>query len=195
MYKRVESLVFFISMGMFGICLSDRPNIHSVQQIQALFPATKQEIDELVNRTIKRVQSDVSSICCIEKKYRTFDNTFIALDKAIERQKIVQSSLYVLSLASPDGPLRQAAQAGVTLLNACSIDSLTLNQELYDACKEYSSLRSERNEKISAEKAYFIDEIMGEFRRNGLQLTKEQQMQVQSIQKELAALTHSYEAA
>ena len=202
MSKAVISFLFLIFTFGVGAYLigpvvdkGGRPCVSQVAQVQALFPATKKEIEQLVATTKQKVAQDLAKIYSSAQGTQTFNNTFMLLDRAVEHCKIAQAGLYVMSISGQEEKLQMAAQEGLSHLQKFFIDELSLNTKLYQACVRYvDQLSTQKHEQLSEERLYFINEVMRDFKRIGLELPREKQERVRAIQKERTDLALAYEA-
>ena len=199
-----SALIVLISLliGYFGLTYKPkegRPRINQLAQIYDLFPSSGTASEQRVQATIDKVTTELEGIYKVPDGERTFKNTLDAFDLALEQFKIAQSSLYVLSIASPEEEVRTAAQQGVAQLQAFAIDAFSLNQKLYDAVLAYKKrLDDEKHEelnrkKLNKEETYFLEETLKDFKRSGLQLPKEEQEKARALQKEIAQLSLTYD--
>lgn len=196
----ISSIFFIITFGLaayFVVPIGDkqaRTCVSQLAQIQSLFPSSKKEVDDLVETAKQKINADLTRIYATSNESATFDSTFRLLDRAIEHCKIAQASLYVISIAGLDQTLCKAAQAGLSNLHKFFIDELSLNEKLYKACCTYvARLNTDKHEQLSETQKYFLEEVMRDFKRIGLQLPKKDQEKVRIIQKDRADLAMAYE--
>lgn len=195
----VGALILFFSIGYFLFMVGSgsgevRPCISQLSQVFELFPSTSQKVEEDVENTINRAQALLAKIYAVTPYERTYDNTLVLLDRAVEELKITQSALYVLTLVSPDEQVRSAASQGVSRLQGFSIDAIALNEKLYKEVLAYQKRLAERHETLTPEQTYYLEETLKEYKRSGLQLPQEQQDRVKALQKELAQLGLAFDA-
>ncbi len=189
-------LVFFIGYLFFGIkgSLDARPCISQLSQVFELFPASSQEVEAALEKTLKRTQNLLDKIYAVDDHGRTYDNTLVLLDKALEELKITQSALYVLSLASPDEQVRTASAQGFSRLQAFAVEAISLQEKLYKAVLAYQKrLIEEKHEILTPEQQYFLEETVKEFKRSGLQLSQEQQHRIKALQNEITQSTMAFD--
>ncbi len=191
-------LLFFISayilLNRTSSSIIARPCISQLPQIHDLFPTTEGGVDDMVTATIARTQKFLDQICPIDDNLRTFDNTLVPFDRAYEELSITQSAMYILSVGSSDEKLRKAAEKGYSRLEEYAIDALLLNEKLFRATLAYQQrLETEKHESLSPERLYFLDKILKEFKRSGLQLSKEKQERVRALKKELSDLQIAFD--
>ena len=171
--------------SLIGLCLylfythqklvpTKLPKIQSVDDIRALFPTTKAEIEERTTAAKAAADKALDAIYAVPKEKRTFDNTVRAYDTAYALFHIVSHVMETLTLVSPEELVRTAAQQALQKMQAYSIDNFGLNPRIYHAIADYVELlkdpTTEAREALTPEHKYFLDEIMRDFRRSGLQL-------------------------
>ncbi|MBA3752075.1 Zn-dependent oligopeptidase [Candidatus Dependentiae bacterium] len=175
--------------------LEARPAMNVLDTIGGLFPKSKQEIDDLVTKTEKDSRARLEKICGYHPKQRTFSNTMRALDLAEERFSIVQASLSVLSMASPDKEVRDASQQALMRLGSFAVDSFISNPLLYNACVEYESLLKspQSKEKLTKEERYFVDQRISDLSEQGFDKPQEIQEEIKKLQKEINDLSLAFQ--
>lgn len=195
----VGSLVLFFSCAYVVLHRASapgtaRPYISQVSQIHDLFPSSAEGINTLITSIMERTQKILNQIYLLKQSERTFANTIIPFDEAIEDLTIGEASLEVLSLGSPDENVRMTASEGLSRLKSYAVDAFSLNEKLYKAFVEYEKeLETHKHEMLSPEQQYFLQESLKSFKRDGLQLPKEEQDRVRSLKKELAQINIEFD--
>jgi len=171
-----------------------RPCVDQLTQIHELFPDSADGVKKMLEKAISHSKLHLEALMRVEDKGRTFSNTIIQLDQAIEELHIAQAALYVLTLASPSEEVREAASQAVTQLRSYTLDACTLHEGVYKAVHAYDArLMKEQHELISPEQRYFLAELLKEFKRNGLELSQKKRARATELQKEFAQLAITFD--
>jgi len=160
-----------------------------------LFPKTVSEIKNRTARFIIKAKKTLDAIIAIPNKKRTFSNTAQALDEvtSLSDLAITSHAVSMLELVSPDASIRKTAHNEIVTITAFWVDNVSNNTELYLAFKAYVDENSQ-HEKLTEEQCYYLQETMDEFKRNGLDLSKEIQVKISRLKKELALLSQDFES-
>ena len=106
---------------------------------------------------------------------------------------IMASSAEIMYLVHPDKIMREKAQAIIQEISKFATENLDNNPVLYAAIKKYVEQKSPA-EKLSETQRYYIDELMKEFKRNGLELPEEKQAEVRALKNEITMIDLQFEA-
>lgn len=165
------------------------------QAVRDLFPQKPEKLsaktDIIINDMLKQLATNIA----VPAEKRSFANTIRAFDHMSSALSSWSSTVHAIEMTSPDADMRTAAHAALTTLQAAAIDHLSLNKQLYEACKEYvtGNYVTEKTT-LSAEEQYYIDELMKGFERSGLNLPDDQQKALKELYKELAQLEVQFES-
>ncbi len=166
------------------------PKIQSVEDIIQFFPTKKMDLDARAVQAMNEATKSLETIYEIDPSKRTFDNTMTPFDAAVARFNSMISLTQLLTLVSPDQELRKAAEEMLVKLQSFNIDHFSHNPQLYTACADYETRLKDPSfatqEALSKEKKYFVEQVMLDFRRNGLQLPPETQEKIKAIRKLLS---------
>lgn len=174
------------------------PKIQSVEDIVALFPATKECINERIQQNIAQAESALKDIYAIDANERTFANTIAAYDKVVTRFRIMQSVLETLTLVSPEEAIRTAAHKGHIVLQAFSINNFLLNPEIYKAVMHYKKRLEDKQfkarEALDKMQQYALDELIRDFEQAGLALPAATQEKLRELHKKLSEHELAFDA-
>ncbi|MBT3455813.1 Zn-dependent oligopeptidase [bacterium] len=158
----------------------------NIKELCALFAQTPSELEKNYAQAIEEVKKDLEVIYSIKPEEKTFKNTFSTLDAAKgEIMKWIYFS-EVPFFVSPDRKVQETCQKIKSSSEQALVELIDNNFQLYKACKEYIE-KNKSNEKLTEIQKYFIKDIMRKFKKNGLDLPKEQQQKVTTVRKEIAA--------
>lgn len=163
--------------------------IHSAADALALYPRSVNEIEKYAILYMDKTKKMIYQIIDISDDSRTFANTAEALDKVtgLSNLSIFHGMLSAVEAVNPDEKMRNAAHEVSLKIQAFWIDNVSNNKLLYQAFKAYAQGNA-KNEQLSLEEHYFIDETMKDFKRAGLELPDDQLAQVGMLNKKLAGL-------
>lgn len=169
-------------------------NITSAQDALALFPKTADEIKNRVAVYLQEAHEVIDAIIAVPANERTYANTMQPLDELtisdlaiLNRGEPYTGSLVVLNWASPDKQVRKVAEEVDVTIKAFWVDRVSNNGDLYQAVLEYAEGPMQK-EDITKEQERFVTETLKNFRRAGLNLSKEIQQRVVQLKKEQAEL-------
>lgn len=171
--------------------------LHSIKEpcdIAKLFPKTADELQKRVEVALQEAQQGIDAIIAIPDNERTFANTAQALDRICSYSDlaILANATVMLKMTSPDEAMRKTAQDMCEAIKKFQIEQISNNQALYRAFKWYVEHKA-MAEKLSAEETRYLDELMKEFKRSGLELPEDRQQEVRALKAELAKLELQYE--
>ncbi len=201
MYKTIIFLGLILATIGTGVItmivkneISDRPCYSVLADIEDLFAHSKEVVNKKYQDAADQLKVDIAALIALDDSQKTFDTTFVALDRALEKFNIVYASIYTLSIVSPDEEVRKAAQEIVPQVSDLYTEVITLNKDLYDVLEAYASrLEAEQHEVLSDEQNYFLEETMRGFKRSGLLLPEKEQNRLKKLQKELALLSAEFD--
>ncbi|HLJ31419.1 MAG TPA: M3 family metallopeptidase [Candidatus Babeliales bacterium] len=165
----------------------------NVTDIISLFDLTPTDIPVKTKQYLEEAHNIIDAIIAIPDDQRTFANTAQPLDEllALSNLMIVQRIFEALELLSPDQAIRNSAHDAYISIQAFWVDHVTSNKALYNAFMAYES--QNKYEELSAQQRYFISDMVDSFKREGLALDDETLLKVNTLRKELAALTADFD--
>ncbi len=170
----------------------EMPLIQSTADVVALFPKTPDEIKQLSENTLAKVQQQIQMLIALPLQELTYDNTLRALDRAMDTFSRTTQALEIILLLSPFEQLRTAAQEEIMKLQSASVDLFNQNKALYHIVAHHAQTRA-ITEKLSPEERYFEQETLKEFMRNGLDQPDDKRAITSKLQKELANLCTTFD--
>jgi len=184
------------SHTLFKITLRERMKnnfcVTNDQDIVNFFPSCSDEIIIQKNTVISQTKELLDQIKNISRDKRTFSNTPQAFDQARALYQSGSSPISTLLYVSPNKEICTTCCSSINELTNCAID-IFYDPAIYYAFKEYIDDSNKRNEALTDEQHYFLQEVMKEFVKSGLTLPTEKFAEVKKIQKELAALEIEFE--
>ena len=165
-----------------------------VQKIISLFCLSAQDITDNVDTYIQGAQQQIAALIALPDEERTFSNTAKALDEILSLSDvaIMQRVYEALELLSPEKEIRDAAHDAYIKIQQFWIEQVTSNKKLYAAFIAYAGAQKE-NEQLSAQQRYFINDMMREFKREGLSLPDDILAQVKTLRNELSSLVADFD--
>lgn len=166
----------------------ERPCYNQLSEIEDLFPRSAQEVEIRIQRAADRLKKDIDTLMSQDRSVLSFDSTFAALDRAMERFNIDHAAIYAVSSVTTDDEVRAAAHKLMPEMTPLLLDMVSLNKELYAVLKEYA----EKNEPVTEKQRYFMEETLRGFERSGLSLPLEQQKRLRALQQEQTQLIYQF---
>jgi len=160
------------------------------KDLVALFPRSVEDVNFQKEEVIKAAKLNVAKIKNIKPQERTFDNTARALDDAGAICSMGAGPLSILLNVSPDKKILDASVAAINELEAFAVDFFE-DKELYEIFKSYVENNS-KNEELSAEQKYFLEEKMADFKKSGFDLPEDQFLAVKKLKKEILSLSMEF---
>jgi thimet oligopeptidase len=139
--------------------------------------------EKTVPDAIARAETAIQRIVEVPAEERTFANTLGAVDDMVARLDLDTNLFTFMAYVSPDARLREIAEAGEERLREWYID-LSRREDLYEAVKEYA----DTDPALEGERARLLEETMRDYRRAGMELTKEKRDALAGIEKEISRL-------
>lgn len=191
-------MAILLSSVLFGVkkLKSDKKmnfyKIENLDDLHKLFPKNLKDIEEYSKICCKIIIDETKKIIEIEPDKRNFENSVKAIDNIVMYCQPIIAAIGSLEFVNPDKELRQAAHEQMIKLSNFLIDHLSCDVQLYNALKQYVDLNL-KNENLSKEELYFVNETIKGFKKEGLDLAKEQLEKVKNLSKELNELELKFE--
>lgn len=180
------SVVFFTSLlfasdGCIAHKLGFR-KLKSVEDVEAFFPKTIEEIEERKTSLILGIKEVVEEIC--RQEPTTFDNTARLFDLLFG--SFIYGRENPVGYVYPDKEMRLAAEKASTEIAKAYFLELNSHPKLYTA------ICSIPLDGLTKEQEYFVNEVKNELKRMGLNLSQEKRDRVQVLQEEIADLCENF---
>jgi thimet oligopeptidase len=191
---RSGMLLLLASCSFKGESNSMEPHsLQSINEVVTLLPQSTEDIDKQTATIIKTTQQEINRIIIVPDSKRTFDNTVRAFDRTITRFDQVMAIMQLLQMVSPHATMRETSIQASKRLHEFRIDNLSQNKKIYDAFISYKQQQSSQ-ELLEDEEQYFLQQILKQFQKNGLDKPREIQEQLRTLAKELAHIEQEFEA-
>ena len=151
------------------------------------FDATPAAIGDSCKAVKKRAESRLAELVSLPDGVRTFDNTPVALDRALAQLNDEASSLQFLKYVSVSSSVRAAGNECETLLGQFAVETYS-REDLFRAVKAYAA----KGEALTGEDARLLEKELLDFRRSGLELPKEKRDEVKAIRTKLVELESTF---
>ncbi|KAJ1738405.1 metalloendopeptidase [Coemansia sp. RSA 989] len=146
------------------------------------FDLCAEEIELIAQQAISRSSKLIDSVVC--QKSPTFESAIIPLAQDFNEFTATSRILTFLQNVSPSQPTRDASTKADKILDAFTV-ATEMRQDVYNVI--YAVFNKEMST-LDHEDRKLIEHMELKYRRNGLQLSSNQQLRVQSIDKRLAEL-------
>ncbi len=159
----------------------------------ALFPTSVSQIKSQTQSAIDEAKKKLDAFFAIPNDERTFANTVTAFDQALSFSNltIMANLAQAVDLVNPDEKMRAAGRDAMVQISSFLID-VTSDKRIYDIFKAYTEGNAKK-ENLTPEQKYFLDELMKDLVREGLNLPEEKLNQVKAVKKELEQLKLDFE--
>lgn len=157
-----------------GACLS---------LLTALSMAFGQEVPQSIKDAVKRADEAIAKIVAVPDDQRTYENTLGAYDDMTAHLERDTSMTIFMANVSTDPKVRNDARAAEEFVGNWSVE-LGIREDLYKAMKAFAA----KKPSLNAEQQRFLDFTLRDYRRQGMELSKEKRDRVAEIQKELNRL-------
>ena len=195
-------LITLIPMLLLNVNCSDQkksPEFYWAAIVNPFFTQDNQPIDfasitadhvsEAVVTIEKLTNEALAKIIAIKEEDRNFENTMQAYDGLFANYAAIASPIYLMAYTHPDSAIRNHAQEANTSLSQYG-NEISLNEDLYQAIKSYSS--HAEDDQLKGYQRKFLTETIIEFERNGFALSKANRDQLKTIKDELAVISDQF---
>ncbi len=150
---------------------------------------TPDRIESEVGTALKVAKAEIEAICLVESDEATFENTFMALEKAGETLSKAWGRVDHLTSVKDSKELREAYNK--MLPNVTEFNSgIPLNPRLWKAIKGFSE--KTKAERLTGIQKRFYDETIADFVQAGADLDEVSKGRLEEINKELAQKTQKF---
>ena len=126
----------------------------------------------------------LTGIINLKPEQRTFANTITALDQAYFPVSVAASHMSIIQETSTSREMRETASAALQRLETWFVDT-SFRRDLYEAVKSFADTKP----KVSGEDAMYLKTVLRDYRRNGMDLPKEQRDRLQILKNRLNELS------
>ena len=147
------------------------------------YDVTPQALMENCRSAQKRAASALEAVARMPAATRTFDNTPWALDRIVADLLDETASDVFLKSVSVSSAVRDAGNDCETLITQFPVE-MYAREDLYQALKEYAA----KGETLAGEPKRLVDKEFLDFRRSGLELSKERRREVLDLRKKIVEL-------
>lgn len=146
---------------------------------------TPGELAEACQRAIDACEAGVGEIVALAPGVRTYANTMLALEDAVEPVAFASGAYAFLAYVSADDALRAEARAWDERLDKYLV-GLSFREDLYEAVRQFAE--SPEAENLTGEDARYLAFELRDYRRNGFGLPAEQRERVRRLMDELVEI-------
>lgn len=150
---------------------------------------TPELIAPAIEGALSRAQAAIDAIAALPDETATYDNTFLALERATEELNYAWGKVTHLQSVADSPALRDAHNALLPTVSAF-FARIPLNPALWARLKAAAATPAVKA--LTGIQRRFVDETVEDFRQAGADLPDEQRARLEAIQTELAELTQKY---
>lgn len=162
-----------------------------LKSIEELFPTSVDGILSLAQRSKDIINSAIESIAKVVPKSRNYKNTVLAYEQAYFQFYVNLQVLSVLSMASQDSAIQAASNRAVIDLQQYQLATLSRNESLYKAFKQYQMFGCDAYKKTLSVQ-YFVKDSIKKFEQSGIALPIERQEKIAQIERDIQGLEAMY---
>ncbi len=167
-------------------------SIADIADVVTLFPSTVKQVETRTAVLKTKILDDTQTILDISAESRTFANTMQAYDTLLRTAKRLMAPLEVLNEVSPDAAVRQACFDALLELNPFVQKHVLQNKDLFKAIQTYIDGNS-KTEVLDDEQQYFNQELMRDFKRNGMLLPDDRLAAVIALTNKISELSLQFD--
>lgn len=146
---------------------------------------TPEELADACQRAIDACEAGVAEITSLVSGVRSYENTMLALEDAVEPVALASGAYAFLAYVSADDGLRQVAREWDERLDKYLV-GLSFREDLYEAVREFAA--TEEAKALGGEDARYVAFELRDYRRNGFELPREQRDRLRALMDELVAI-------
>jgi oligopeptidase A len=150
---------------------------------------TPEHVAPDIEAVLARAQTAIDAIAQHDLGSLTYENTFLALEKATEELNVAWGKVAHLQSVADSPALRDAHNAMLPRVSAFYA-SIPLNAPLWERLKTFATSPAAKG--VSGIHRRFLDETVKDFRQAGADLPPEKRTRLEALQTELAQLTQKY---
>jgi thimet oligopeptidase len=153
---------------------------------------TPERIAEACAAAMSRCDEAVAAIVATPAGARTFANTFVALDSAVDIVMQADGNYAFMSYVSDDEAVRETAREWDEKLSKYAV-ALGFHEDLYNAVREFGA--TPEAAALQGEPKRLLERTLLDYRRNGFELPKDQRERVQALMNRLVELGTEFRKA
>lgn len=150
---------------------------------------TPELIAPAIESALARAQSAIDAIAATDLATVTYDNTFLALERATEELNYAWGKVTHLQSVADSPALRDTHNALLPTVSAF-FARISLNPALWSRLKAFASTPAAAA--LTGIHRRFLDETVEEFKQSGADLPDDQRARLEALQTELAEITQKY---
>lgn len=150
---------------------------------------TADHIIQATDSVINYAKREFQDIYKINWEDRTFENTMVKLDDIYNDLGRISSAIYLMGNTHPDSLIRNTALEKSTVIEKY-LNEVSLDEDLYQAVKEYSQTEESMN--ITGYKEKFLRETLESFERNGFALSEEDREKLKQIKDAISEIGNNF---
>lgn len=157
--------------------------VTNAHEASLAYPRTPQEIEKRTEDSIKNIQKIVDDIIAVPANQQNKHTMIYAFD-CLDGYTFELGIFEFIQNGFPDEKMRESASEASTKLRDFITDHVDMNVHLYEAFKKYYEGNA-ATEDLLPEERYFLDELMKDFKRSGLNLPEAERLKVVELSKKM----------
>jgi thimet oligopeptidase len=189
--KHLLSLFFFLflysNLLPQGVKLpTGNPLVPAAQEVVDFSRLTPERIREATEWYLAEVKTSNTLIGAVAEGNRTFQNTMSVLEQGGTLLDQAASIYEVISSASPDKALRDAANEGTQEISNFATEQ-SLNESLYKAVKAYALTADAKA--LTGEHKYYLSKVLRDYEREGFALSPDKRDTLKMLNNKIQDLS------
>lgn len=175
-------------------CVDMPKIIHDLAEVQQLFTCDAPCLEKRLELSKARVEKVLETIYAIPDDERSFENTVVPFDDAIEDFARIAGLAQIFAFTSTDEKMRETAHNVMIQGEKLALDLFELNAQWFKAFRGYYE-GNFRTEFLNNEQRFVVEEFFKIGRRAGLLLSPEKQQELKKLKEELSQVSLAFDKA
>lgn len=175
-------------------CVDMPKKISSLADVQQLFTCDAPCLKKRLQLSRERIEKILETMYAVPANQKSFENTIVPFDTAVEDFSRVAALAQIFSFTSPDAVMRETAHEVMVSAEKLALDLFEQNVQWYAAFIAYYE-GNFRTEFLNEEQRFVVEELFKACRRAGLHLPAEQQKELKKLKEELSQVSLAFDKA
>lgn len=152
------------------------------------FSLKPKEIKKIADNAFSRFEEEIGAVLKVPAGARTFGNTVLAFERAMDRMTDACEIPNFLGIVSPDAAVRKASEDLRNKHGQKEVEVLC-REDIFSALREYD----EKKEKLAPLEARLLRKRLDDFRKSGLGLARKKRTEAKAYLKKLVSLSLKFQ--
>lgn len=165
--------------------------IKTVDDVYSVYPKTGGEIKKRSQEIQVKVQELIDGIVALPADKYNKETVLYALDRALSYCLVELGILELVHSVYDDMAIRSVAEEQELVLKSLILEHISNNKSLYDVVKVYAA-EAAKQDNLTPEQQLFLDEVLADFKRSGLDLPQDQRDRIVELKKEEQKISQEF---